>query len=72
MDHAAPGQKSRLKYYKILSLALSHLSFLFVIYFSVSDSNVANYANDNTPYSAKKELMNALNDLEKEFDIILK
>ena len=40
--------------------------------FFVSGSNATNYANDNATYSAKKELMNALNDLKKESDVIQK
>ena len=33
---------------------------------------MANYANDNIFSSAKKELMNVLNNLEKDSDILLK
>ena len=55
MRHAAPGRNSCLKYCKVLFLAQS---FLFVAYFSLFQ--ISNYGNDNTPYSAKRELMNVL------------
>lgn len=70
--HAASDQKCCLEdFFKVLSLAFCHLSFIFVTYFSFfSDSNGTNYANDNISYSAEKDLMNVLNDLRKESDII--
>ena len=44
-------------------------SFICDLFLFVSDSNIAYYVDVNTPYSAKKELMNLSNNLEKDSDI---
>ena len=54
-----------------LILVLCYLYFHLRTIFFVSDSNIVNYADDNTPYSAKKKLKNVLNNPGKEFDILL-
>ena len=68
MTHAAPSQKSFSEYYKVLSLVLCYLIYLVVVYFSLFQmSNIARYVDDDT-----SELMNVLNNLEKDPDILLK
>ena len=50
MTHAAPSQKSCSEYYKVLSLVLCYLIFLFVVYFSLFKmSNIATYVEDDIP-----------------------
>ena len=34
--------------------------FICKLFFFISNSNIVNYADDSTPYSAKKELMNIM------------
>ena len=74
MTHTSSGQKSCSEYHKFLSLVLCYLFNIFICYLFLfaSDSNIANYTDDNTPYSAKQELMIVLNDLVKDSNVQLK
>ena len=58
--------------YKVTPGPLLFKIFICDLFFFVSDSNIANYADDNKLYSAKKESINVLNDFEKDSDILLK
>ena len=46
--------------------------FICDISFFASNSNIANYGGGNTPYPAKRKLMNVSNNFEKDSDILLK
>ena len=50
MTPTAPSQKSCSEYYKVLSLVLCYLIFLFAVYFSLFKmSNIATYVDDDIP-----------------------
>ena len=58
--------------YKVIPGPLLFKIFICDLFFFVSDSNTANYADDNKLYSAIKGPINALNDFEKDSDVLLK
>ena len=72
MTQRPTGQKSCLEYQRFYPCFSAIQYFYLWPIFLYSNSHVANYADDNTPYSAKKELMKILNDFEKDPGILQK
>ena len=65
--------KNCLEFHKVLSLALYCSTFFYVIsFFFLPNFDIANFADDNTPYSANNNIVDILSNLKLQSNILNK